>query len=96
MLAALYRYRLGMTCQAIAALLGAGHTTISATTREIAALLARQGTALSPGPHRIRTLDDLRDYAARHGITIPAPGAADTPPDTTVWDLHLSGPARGR
>ena len=51
---------------------------------QIAGLLAQQGTALSPGPHRIRTLDHLRDHAARHGLAIPAPGAADTPPDATV------------
>ncbi len=84
LLAALYRYRLGMTCQAIAALFAVDHSTISVTSREIAGMLARQGTALSPGPHRIRTLDHLRDHAARHGLAIPAPGTADTPPDATV------------
>ncbi len=84
LLAALYRYRLGMTCQAIAGLFAVDHSTISVTSREIAGMLAQQGTALSPGPHRIRTLDHLRDHAARHGLAIPAPGAADTPPDATV------------
>ena len=84
LLAALYRYRLGMTCQAIAGLLGVDHSTISITSREIASLLARQDTAITPGPHRIRTLDDLREHAARHGITITAPGTAATPPDNTL------------
>jgi transposase len=84
LLAALYRYRLGMTCQAIAGLFAVDHSTISVTSREIAGMLAQQGTALSPGPHRIRTLDHLRDHAARHGLAIPAPGTADTPPDATV------------
>ncbi len=84
LLAALYRYRLGMTCQAIAGLFAVDHSTISVTSREIAGMLAQQGTALSPGPHRIRTVDHLRDHAARHGLAIPAPGAADTPPDATV------------
>jgi hypothetical protein len=38
LLAAIYRYRLGMTCTAIAALLGVDHTAISTATRRIAAL----------------------------------------------------------
>ena len=76
LLAALYRYRLGMTCQAIAALLSVDHSTISVTTRHINSLLGRQGTAITPGPHRIRSLEQLHQHAARHGITIasqPAP-----------------------
>jgi hypothetical protein len=40
LLAAIYRYRLGMTCTAIAALLGVDHGTVSAVTRRIAALPA--------------------------------------------------------
>ena len=59
LLAALLRYRSGMTCQLIAGLLGVDHSTISVTTRHIADLLASQGTVITPGPHRIRTLDDL-------------------------------------
>jgi len=84
LLATLYRYRLGMTCQAIAALLGVDHSTISVTTRHTAALLARHGTTLAPGPDPIRTLHDLRQHAARHGIIITAPGTAATTPDDTL------------
>jgi hypothetical protein len=40
LLAAVYRYRLGMTCAAIAALLGADPATISVATRKIAAIPA--------------------------------------------------------
>jgi len=40
LLAAIYRYRLGMTCTAIAALLDVDHTAISTATRRIAALPA--------------------------------------------------------
>jgi hypothetical protein len=76
LLAALYRYRLGMTCQLIADLLGAGHSTVSVATRHIADLLSRSGTAITPGPHRLRTLDDLHRHAAAAGITIPGPPAA--------------------
>ncbi len=82
LLAAIYRYRLGMTCQHIAAALGVDHSTISVATRHLAGLLTRQGTTLTPGPHRIRSAQDLRDHAARHGITITGPAA--TPPDNTV------------
>ena len=46
-------------------------------------LLASSGIPLPPAappPHtRPRTLDDLRAYAAAHGITIPAPAEAATP-----------------
>src|SRR6266699_2926201 len=84
LLAALCRYRLGMTCQAIADLLAVDHSTISVTTRHIADLLTQHGAAITPGPHRIRTLQDLRRHATRHGITITGPSAADTPPDDTL------------
>jgi transposase len=80
LLAALYRYRLGMTCQAIAGLLGVDHSTISVATRHIAGLLSGQGSAITPGPHRIRSLGDLAGHAARHGITI---SAQPTPRQTT-------------
>jgi hypothetical protein len=79
LLAAIYRYRSGMSCQLIAGLFGVDHSTISVATRHIAGLLAAQGTAITPGPYRIRTLDDLH----RHGITITAPGTP-TPPDNTL------------
>src|ERR1019366_5073047 len=74
LLAAIYRYRLGMTCQAIAGLLGVDHSTISVTTRHIAGLLAQHGTAITPGPHRIRTPGDLHRHAAAAGITITIHG----------------------
>ena len=40
LLAAVYRYRLGMTCAAIGALLGADHSAVSVATRKIAAIPA--------------------------------------------------------
>ena len=81
LLAAVCRYRLGMTCRAIAALLAIDPSIISVTTRQIAGLLARAGTPLTPGPHRLRTLSDLRRHAAAAGITIPP---ADNPPADTL------------
>jgi hypothetical protein len=75
----------------IAALLGADKTTISHAATLTRTLL----TALPPSQHppaapppaiRLRTLDDLRGYAARHGITIPAPPATATTPHDTLTD----------
>jgi hypothetical protein len=72
LLAAVCRYRLGMTCQAIADLLAVDPSVISVATRQTAALLTAAGTPLTPGPHRLRTTDDLRRHAA----------AGTTPHDT--------------
>jgi hypothetical protein len=69
-----------MTCQLIAGLLGVDHSTISVTTRHIADLLASQGTVTTPGPHRIRTLDDLHRHAAAADIAIPDRPQAPHPP----------------
>ena len=76
----------------IAALLGTHPTTISHATSRTTALLAharpsgRHPAAAPPPANPPRTLDDLREYAARHGITIPAgaPAARTPPADSTV------------
>jgi Rhodopirellula transposase DDE domain len=85
------RAHLNLPGPVIAALLGADKTTIShATTLTqalLAALPASQHPPAAPPPGiRLRTLDDLRGYAARHGITIPAPPAAATTPHDTLTD----------
>jgi DDE family transposase len=79
LLAAICRYRLGMTVRAVAALFSIDPSAISIATREIAAIPGT-AAALAPGPVRLRTLDDLHGYAARHGITLTSPPpAASTP-----------------
>jgi transposase len=81
------RAHLHLPVAVIAALLGTHPTTISHATARTTALLAR---AAAPGPHPPpatppRTLDDLRHYAARHGITIPRAGPSPhAPADSTV------------
>ena len=71
------RAHLNLPPPVIGALLGVHGTTIRHATTRTAALLA----ALPPGQHppaapppaiTLRTLEDLRRYAAPHGITIPA------------------------
>jgi transposase len=73
LLAAIYHHRLGMPCSHIAVLLGAHHTTIAGACQAVTALLGAGHPALAPGPARLRTPADLRDYAAAAGITIPGP-----------------------
>jgi len=86
-LATRLRQHLNLPVHVIAALLGADRTTISHAASLTAALLAGAGLqppAAPPPGIRLRTLDDLREYAASHDITIPAPDAAQTPPHDTV------------
>jgi Rhodopirellula transposase DDE domain len=72
-----------------ASLFGIHRTTVSHATTLTRQLIAAHAIpvppAAQPPPAPIRTLDDLREYAARHGITLPAPPpAADTPPHATL------------
>jgi Rhodopirellula transposase DDE domain len=85
------RAHLNLPVTLVGALLGVDPTTVSHATSRTASILAglppgRLPPAAPPPAICLRTLDDLRGYAARHGITIPAaPPAARTPPaDSTV------------
>jgi hypothetical protein len=79
-LATRMRQHLNLPPQVIGALLGAGGTTVSHATSRIAPLLAaRPPRPAAPAPGiRLRTLDDLRDYAAAAGISLAIPAQ---PPD---------------
>jgi len=81
------RQHLNLPPTVIGALLGAHGTTISHATSLTATLLARwppPPAAPSPGI-RLRTLADLREYAADHGITIPVGiGGHTSPADSTL------------
>jgi transposase len=84
------RAHLNLPVKVVGALLGIDATTVSHATSRTASILAglppgQQPPAAPPPAIRLYTLDDLRGYAARHGITIPAPPAARTPPaDSTI------------
>jgi hypothetical protein len=84
LLAAVYRYRLGTTCQAIADLFAVDRSVISVATREIRDLLNAAGTPLTPAPHRLRTTGDLHRHAAAAGITIPWPPQPPRPQNDTL------------
>ena len=85
------RAHLNLPVTVTGALLGVDATTVSHATSRTASVLAglppgRLPPAAPPPAIRLHTLDDLRRYAARHGITIPGgPPAARTPPaDSTI------------
>ena len=46
--------------------------TISRHIGDIRRLLAQTGNTITPAARKLTTLDDLYQYAAGHGITIPA------------------------
>jgi hypothetical protein len=80
------REHLRLPLNVAGALLGVDLTTVSHAAGLTASLLAGQDPppAAPPPGIRLRTLGDLRDYAAGHGITIPAPLAAETTTQNTV------------
>jgi len=75
LLAALIRRHLRVPSHVTAALLGVHDSTVRHAIALITSLLGNAGIPLPPAaqpppPHRLRTIDDLRQHAARHGITI--------------------------
>jgi len=87
--AALLKRHLRVPSHVTAALLGIDGSTVRRMTKLTAAILADARTALPPpaGPppeRRIRTLAELRDHAAAHGITLSIPDQDDTPPQATL------------
>jgi hypothetical protein len=87
LLATLIRRHLHPPVRVIAALLGASRTCVNDAVIRTEELLGRipAPPAAPPSATRIRTIDDLREYAAGHGITIAGPpGTAGTPPQATL------------
>jgi transposase len=69
--AAILHHRHGLPQKHIAVLYQTSPAAISRHIGDIRRLLAQTGNTITPAPHTLATLDDLRQYAARHGITIP-------------------------
>jgi len=89
LLAALIKRHLRVPSHVTAALLGVHDATVRHAIRLTASLLDDARTALPPPAapppeHPVRTLRQLRDYAAGHGITLTIPAEADTPPPATL------------
>jgi Rhodopirellula transposase DDE domain len=72
LLAAILHDRHGLPCKPIAALFQARHEDISRHTSAIRRLLRQAGHTIQPAPAKLATLDDLYQYATRHGIPTPA------------------------
>ena len=80
-LAAILTRRFALPAPAIAALLGCHRSTIGHELPRTRRLLAATATAIPPGPVTLATCQDLRDYAATAGITLPSPAPhAPSPP----------------
>jgi len=77
-LAAILSRRFALPARAIAALFGCDRSTIGHELPRTRQLLADTATAIPPGPVTLATCQDLRDYAATAGITLPGP-APHTP-----------------
>jgi hypothetical protein len=80
-LAAILHRRFALPARAIAALLGCDRSTIGHELPRTRQLLTATATAIPPGPVTLASYQDLRDYAATAGITLPDPGphAPSTP-----------------
>jgi hypothetical protein len=85
-LAAILSRRFALPASAIAVLFGCDRSTIGHELPRTRQLLAATATAIPPGPVTLATCQDLRDYAAGNGITLPAP------PDRTPPARHASNP----
>ncbi len=72
LLATILHERLSLPQYVIATLFAADPTTISHAINLTRRLLAQHATPIQPAPVKLRTLDDLRQYATAAGITLPA------------------------
>jgi hypothetical protein len=72
-LAAILSRRFALPASHIAALFGCHRSTIGHELPRTRRLLAATATAIPPGPVTLATYQDLRDYAAAAGITLPGP-----------------------
>jgi hypothetical protein len=80
-LAAILHHRFALPARAIATVFGCDRSTIGHELPRISQLLAATATTIPPGPLTLATYQDLRDYAATAGITLP--GHPDPHPPST-------------
>ena len=81
-LAAILHQRFNLPASHIAALSGCDRSTTGHELPRTRQLLAATATAIPPGPVTLATCQDLRDYAAAAGITLPGPGPGPHTPST--------------
>ena len=72
LLAAILHDRHGLPHKTASLLSGIRHEQICRYAGDIRTLLRQAGHTIEPAGRQLTTLDDLRHYAAAHGITVPA------------------------
>jgi hypothetical protein len=72
-LAAVILQRFSLPAGALAEVYGCDRTTLAHRLQPVRQAIADTATPIPPAPVTLRTSQDLRDYAAAHDITIPAP-----------------------
>lgn len=83
-LAEVIRQRFSLPAAPLAELYGCDRTTLAHRLQAVRQALTDTATRIEPAGVTLRTLHELRTYAAAHGITIPGPPANATPPDDTL------------
>jgi hypothetical protein len=83
-LAEIIRQRFSMPAAPIAELYGCDRTTLAHRLQAVRQALADTATTIKPAGITLRTSQELRDYAAAHGITIPGTPQPATSPDDTL------------
>jgi hypothetical protein len=71
--AAIILQRFSLPAGAVAEIYGCDRSTLAHRLQPVRQAIADTATRIPPAPLTLRTSQDLRDYAAAHGITIPAP-----------------------
>ena len=83
-IAEVIRQRFSLPVKAIAELYGCDRANLAHRLRPVRDALADTATPVQPSGVTLRTLHELRQYAAAHGTAIPAPPATAIPPDDTL------------
>jgi hypothetical protein len=83
-LAEIISQRFSLPAGPIAELYGCDRSTLSQRLQAVRQALAATATVIPPAGITLRTSQELRDYAAAAGITIPAPPQTATAPDDTL------------
>jgi hypothetical protein len=83
-IAEVIRQRFSLPVRVIAELYGCDRSALAHRLRPVRDALADTATRVRPAGPALRTLDELREYAAARGITLPGPPGTDTTPDDTL------------
>jgi hypothetical protein len=83
-IAEVIRQRFSLPVRVIAELYGCDRSALAHRLRPVREALADTATPVRPAGVTLRTLGELREYAAAHGTALPSPPATATAPDNTL------------